>query len=102
MSNGDPLNIERLAAGLSKEEVLDCWAVTYDELDQNDQDLFNRSFKKGRALAKAKAVDSLFSQMNSRDGVKGCLSYLTRVGDVWPTVEEEVKKGKHSFTLVMP
>ena len=89
----DHLNIERLAAGLSPEEVLDCFCVTYDELSEDDKDYFSRSFKKGRAMAKAKAVDSLQSQMNGRDGVKGCLAYLVRVGDEWPEI---VNAGKQS------
>jgi len=100
-SNNDPANIERLAAGLSEVEVLDCWGVAKDELSQNDLDLFARSFRKGRAMAKARAVDSLFSAMNGRDGVKGALSYLVRVGDVWPTVTEEKKGNGTVFRIEM-
>ena len=76
--------IERLAAGLSREEVLDCYGVSEEELNQCDRDIFDRAYRKGRALAKARAVDALFVQMVSgKDGVKGSLSYLRQLGKEW-------------------
>lgn len=92
----DHLNIERLAAGLSQDEVLDCFCVTKEELSQEDLDYFTRAYKKGRAMAKADAVTKLQAQMAGRDGVKGCLAYLVRVGDEWPEVTED--KNSNSST----
>ena len=86
---GDLRDVERLSAGLSREEVLDCYCVMEEELSQSDADLFNRAYRKGRAMAKAKAVDALFAQMiTGKDGVKGALSYLTRLANEWESDEE--------------
>ena len=82
---GDLHDIERFAAGLSEQEVLDIYLVRKDELCQQDRDLFERSYKRGRALGKAKAVEALFTQMSlGKDGVRGAMEYLTRTATDWP------------------
>jgi hypothetical protein len=92
-------DIERLASGLSKAEVLDVFYMLEEELSQEDLDIFNRAYRKGRALAKAQAVDCLFVQMSGRQGVPGALAYLTRLADEWPS-ESEGNAGKtHSFSF---
>lgn len=82
-STNDMKNVERLAKGLSPDEVIECWGLTLDELDPEDMDLFSRAYRKGRALAKAQAVESLFMQMDAKDGGKNALAYLTRMAKEW-------------------
>jgi len=109
-NTNDHHDIERYASGLSKDEVLDIWCTTYEELGQQDQDYFDRSYKKGRALAKALAVESLFKNMQGKNGVAGPLAYLVRVGDEWPNVTPgttpagQLKNGEggFSFNVTMP
>ena len=101
-TGNDTDSIERFAAGLSPEEVLDIWCVTADELSQADLDTFNRCYRRGRALAKSRAVDALFGCMSGRDGVKGSLAYLVRMNDEWPEVTEETESGKGVFKIVLP
>jgi hypothetical protein len=102
-SDVDLTRIEGLAAGLSRTEILDIYYIgSIDELNHIDSVNFEKSYRKGRALAKATAVNALFSQMNSRDGIKGSLSYLIRFGEEWPNIEEESSKnGQHVFKFTI-
>lgn len=96
----DLSRIEYLAGGLSKEEVLATFYLTTTDVTPADMKVFDLAFAKGRAEAKSKAVNNLFTQMQSRDGVKGALAYLVRFGDDWPSIEEETSKsGERTFKV---
>ena len=94
-------DIQRYSTGLSEEEVLDIFGYELSELGADDLKVFNRAFKKGRALGKHRAVEALFDGMEGADAVKGALSYLVRVGAIWPQVEDSVGDGGFNFNLIM-
>jgi hypothetical protein len=95
--------IEQLAVGLSKQEILEYYFRDEDSLSPNERIILARAFNRGRASAKAKATLSLFNQMNGKDGIKGALSYLVRFAEDWPQLEEESNsKSQHVFKVVMP
>lgn len=77
--------IENAAAGLTDEEVLAMYGLTYDELVTDaDKADFKMATLRGRATAKRKAIDHLFNQMaNTRGGKEACMEYLQRFGKDW-------------------
>lgn len=98
------LETEKLAAGLSEEEVLDYFAVNRNELSTypKDEAMFKAAFKRGRSIAKMKACGSLFTQMNERGGANASIAYLRQFGEMWPTAEVESGLGKNfSFKVVL-
>jgi hypothetical protein len=92
--------IERMAEGLSKREVLDYWSLDYDDLDKEDQDIFDTAFKRGTVNIKMYALQNLKQAMQqSRTGMQASLAALTQFGEQW-TVADQVSKVK-SFKVTL-
>jgi len=77
--------IETAAAGLTDEEVLAMFGLTFGDLESpEDKADFRMATLRGRARAKRRAIDHLFNQMaNTRGGKEACLEYLGRFGKDW-------------------
>ena len=83
LSESDLQQIENYAAGLTKQEVMDILGISQDSLDIESRGMFERAYTKGRALAKARAVESLFRAMSGKNGHNAAVEYLTRTADEW-------------------
>lgn len=106
LDEGDLLEIEQFAYGMGEKEVLDYFALTIEELqsaDTPDLKYFYMAFKRGRARAKRKAVDQLFSCMGDKNGAQACVAYLRSFASEWPSDSEVAgaSSGKFSFNVVM-
>lgn len=88
------IDIGNKAAGLDEQEVCDHWGLDHSELEGNDLWFFNYHYKKGRAEAKADAVNALFRQMKGRNGKDASLAYLLRFNDDWDKDVEDKTQGR--------
>lgn len=102
-SLNDLETVELMSAGMSEEEVLDYFALDLDELDkETDLKWFSRAFKRGRSVAKRKAVQKLFESMGDRNGSQASIAYLRHFGEKWPNDGSDASSsGKFSFNVVL-
>ena len=99
----DGVLIEAMARGMSQDEVADYFGIVFKDMDGEDKRFFSFHYRIGRSQGRKQAVDSLFKQMDQRQGGQVALSYLARFGDEW---EGDLKAdseatGKKSFTVVL-
>ena len=74
--------IQSLAVGLTRLEVLDYYNLVEEDLEPYDHWFFDMNYKRGRILAKQNATDSLFDSMASTPN--SAMEYLRRFGlDEW-------------------
>ena len=93
--------INQLCIGLNKEEVLEYYGITYDDLPEYDKWYFDITFTRGRTTAKSNAVGKLFTAMKGRDALPASLSYLTRFGGDWIEKAGESDKMPKSIKIVV-
>ena len=97
--------IQAMARGMSQSEVADYFGVTMEELKTSPEDFafFKYHYRMGRSQGRKQAVDSLFKQMDQRQGGQVALSYLARFGDEWEGDNPADKEatGKKSFRVVL-
>ncbi len=74
------VEIQHLAMGQSREEILDYYFLDDEILQEHDYDawFFEVNFRRGRMLAKQNATASLFDSMKGNSAAS--LAYLTRFG----------------------
>ena len=97
------MDVERLACGLSEEEVLDYFGITQEGLALSlpDQEIFQRAFKRGRTIGKIKALENLFTQMGCKGGTPACLTYLKQISPTWASIDEGATLGKKNFIFTV-
>jgi len=95
--------IQAMARGMSQDEVADYFGVQVKDLEGEDLKFFRFHYRIGRSQGRKSAVDSLFKQMDQRQGGQVALSYLARFGDEWegdiPADKEQ--QGKKSFRVIL-
>lgn len=84
--------IKAMSHGMTITEICDFYGLAWNNLIDNDKFFLCAFFLKGRSTGTYNATQSLFSQMNGRDGVKASLAYLSRFGENWENIEETSKK----------
>lgn len=103
LENVDPawfMRVEDAAAGLSEEEVLLSLGVPLSRLNNIEVETFKLAFATGRAAAKKRAVDNLFSSMRDKGGQQASLAYLTRFSKEWSEEGTGVPPtGNFTFTV---
>jgi len=101
----DGVLIEAMSRGMSQAEVADYFGVDIEMLQKAkvDWDFFSYHYRIGRSQGRKQAVDSLFKQMDQRQGGQVALSYLARFGDEWEGELEADKEqqGKKSFRVIL-
>ena len=104
----DLSEIESFSKGMSKEEVLEYYALTIEDLkDSNKEDYkyFTIAFNRGRSIGKHAAVDALFTQMRQKGGHQPAISYLRRFAQDWPVDDDQIDNesgdGKFTFNVTM-
>jgi len=99
----DGVLIEAMARGMSQSEVADYFGCDIKELEGVDKEFFMFHYRIGRSQGRKQAVDSLFKQMDQRQGGQVCLSYLARFGDDWEAeiAADKENKGMKSFRVVL-
>jgi hypothetical protein len=75
--------IESKASVLSLAECYHYLTVDENDLSEQDKEAAFKVHRKGRLEAVHKAANSLFSQMNSRNGTEAALSYLKQMSDTF-------------------
>jgi len=95
--------IESMARGMSQDEVADYFGCSMSDLEGEDLAFFKYHYRIGRSNGRKQAVDSLFKQMDQRQGGQVALSYLARFGDDWESELPADKEatGKKSFRVVL-
>jgi len=95
--------IQAMARGMSQDEVADYFGVEVKQLEGEDLKFFRYHYRMGRSQGRKQAVDSLFKQMDQRQGGQVCLSYLARFGDDWEAelAADKETKGMKSFRVVL-
>jgi len=83
--------IEDFAWGLELDEIFDYFGAKED-FNEEEIKWMERAFRRGRAIAKKQAVDSLFTLMKDRNGQNASLPYLRRFAEKWPG-DDNVKEG---------
>ena len=103
IENVEPLwfnQVEDYAAGLSEEEVLIALGTPLSKLNDIEKTTFKEAFAIGRAKAKKRAVDHLFSAMRDKGGQQASLAYLTRFSKEWSEEDTGVPPtGNFTFTV---
>jgi hypothetical protein len=89
--------IEELAVGLSRSEILSVFMRTEEDLTPAEERILTLAMARGRALAKAHAARCLANQMAGKNGVTASLSYLIRFADEWESLSQE--ESKHVLTI---
>lgn len=95
------LEVQKLAEGLSKEEVLDYLGLKYDELEEEDQKDFDQAYKRGMIELKRHAVLKLKEAMSGKEALSASLAVLTRFADEWEESAEEAAKKTRSFRVIL-
>ena len=97
------MEVERLASGLSEEEVLDYFGLSQEGLSLSlpDKEIFTRTFKRGRTIGKMRALENLFIQMGSKGGAPACLTYLKQVSPTWVSIDESSTIGNKNFVFTV-
>jgi len=95
--------VEHLSKGMSEEEVLAIFTLDLEELEQYPTDLiwFRKAFKRGRSMAKHKAVNDLFQAMQGRQAKEASIAYLQRFGVLWPEAKEQDGNDKKNFSFTV-
>ena len=85
-------DIQYMAKGLSKSEVLDYYGLTIEDINAlpYDEWFFRINFGKGRTSGKLDAIRGLFDSMKQKGGNTPSLSYLTRFADNFPDDKNNV------------
>jgi len=83
-----------MSFGLTKQEVLDYWGLSYEKLPENDKWFFDVNFAKGRSQAKRIAVDRLFTTMKLSNAKDSCMAYLVRFSDNWDDGVDDKASGR--------
>jgi len=99
----DGVLIQAMARGMSQDEVADYFGIELKTMDGEDLKFFQFHYRIGRSQGRKQAVDSLFKQMDQRQGGQVALSYLARFGDEWDAdlpADSENKKMR-SFRVVL-
>jgi len=92
--------VEDYSAGLSEEEVLLALGTPLSRLNEIEKSTFKEAFAIGRAKAKKRAVDNLFSTMRDKGGQQASLAYLTRFSKEWSEEGTGVPPtGNFTFTV---
>lgn len=79
-SAADLGEIENMAKGLAREEILGYFMMEDKDLTADEKVWFEKAYTRGRTRGKIQAVDSLFKQMNNNEkqGAQAALSYLRK------------------------
>ena len=67
-----------MAAGMSKEEILQTFSIVFDDLSKDEQVYFNEFFNYGRGMAVRKVVNNLIDSSKGRQGQAAAMSFLRR------------------------
>lgn len=85
--------VKQLAkVGLTRNEVLDGFSLTWEDLDESAQLLFTRSFNFGRMLGLQQMSEAIFAQGLTKTGSKEAIQYLQKFSAEWRSQLAEMPK----------
>ena len=86
-------------AGLTKEEILDGFSLSMDQIPEDDMNAFNEHFNYGRVIGLRQMGDNLFMQARSKQGTPAALAFLGRFAREWQ--KEVNENGDTTFNFTM-
>ena len=90
--------IADMAAGMSREEILQTFSIDYDkDLSKDEQIHFDEFFNYGRGMAVRKVVNNLIDASRGRQGQAAAMSFLRRFAKEFEGELEGDGKGEFSF-----
>lgn len=92
------MRVEDLAAGLSPEEILKYWGLSFSTLNPDEIQYFYTAYERGISRAKSRAVEKLFSAMSDKNGGVYALKYLEIFADKFAETEA-ASNLNHGYTL---
>ena len=94
--------IESLARGLTRQEVLSFYCLTEGLLPDYDEFFFDTHFMRGRIQGKQDAVKALFSSMKAKNGgSQAAVEYLSRFAEVFQESKQGSSKLPKSISMYL-
>ena len=86
--------------GLTRNEILDGYSISWDDLPETDQKAFTEHYNYGRVCGLKQMSESLFLQARSKQGTAASLAYLARFAAEWKK-EVDTATGDTNFVFNM-
>lgn len=96
------LMVKDMAAGMSKEEILETFSITWEDLSEEEEVFFNEFYNYGKGMAVHKVVSNLIESTKGRQGQAAAMSYLRRFAKEFEGDVEGETKGEFSFVFGSP
>lgn len=91
------MRIMDMAPGMSKEEILNTFSITMDDLDKEEVIYFNEFYNYGKGMGVAKVVNNLIDSTKGKQGSAAALAYLRRFGKEFEKEVEGDSNANFSF-----
>lgn len=95
----DLMAVNEMAAGMTKDEVLETFNYKWEELDTDEQIYFTEFFNYGRGMAKRRVVNNLIESTKGKGGTPAAMAYLRRFAKEFEGEVEGESAGSFSFTF---
>ena len=94
--------IKDMAAGMTKEEVLETFSIKLEDLSEEEQVFFDEFYNYGRGMAVHRVVTNLVESTKGRQGQAAAMSFLRRFAKEFEGELEGDSSGSFSFTFGNP
>jgi hypothetical protein len=88
-----------MAAGMSKEEILETLFIKEDDLSKDERIAFAEFYQWGRGMAVHKTVQNLMEQTKGKGGTPAAMAFLRRFAKEFEGEVEGDNSGSFSFTF---
>lgn len=89
--------VKDMAAGMTKEEILQTFSIDKDELSEEEEVFFSEFYNYGKGMAVHKVVTNLVESTKGRQGQAAAMSYLRRFAKEFEGELEGDSSGTFSF-----
>jgi len=91
--------VKEMAAGMNKEEILNTFSLTLEDLDEDEIIYFNEFYNYGRGTAVNTVIQNLLQQSKGKGGQAAAMAFLRRFSKEFEAELEGDSKGSFSFSF---
>lgn len=91
------MQVKDMAAGMTKEEILDTFSISKDNLDEDETIYFDEFYAFGKGMAVSKVVNNLIDSTRGKQGSAAAMAFLRRFAKEFENEVEGDSSGSFSF-----
>ena len=96
------MTVKEMAAGMSKEEILNTFSIKEDDLSKTEKIHFDEFFAYGKGMAVKEVINNLVESTKGRQGQAAAMAYLRRFAKEFEGEVEGDTSASFSFQFGAP